>query len=321
MAYVYIVIGLVLLFGGAEALVRGAVGLARMLGMSPLVIGLVVISAGTSAPELIIALKAVLAGKPDIAMGNIIGSNISNALLILGLGAMIRPLPTAPKVVFRDGGIMLLASLAFLAMAWSGTIGVRDGIILVGAMIAFMVLSFASEWRKPSPHSVFATRAARHTNGAVNPGLALFLLLLGAAFLYFGAVFVIDGSVAIARDFGLPEALIGLTAVAVGTSLPELVTTVVATSRGETGLAVGNIVGSSIFNLLGVTGITALVHPIAVEPMLAHQDAVIMVGATLLLVPALVTGWRISRGEGFVLFLGYIAYIVFLAVRQGVIAI
>jgi cation:H+ antiporter len=321
MAYVYIIIGLALLFGGAEALVRGAVGLARVLGLSPLVIGLVVISAGTSAPELVIALKAVLTDKPDIAMGNVIGSNISNALLILGLGAMIRPLVTSPKVVFRDGGIMVLASLAFLVMAWSGTIGARDGLILVAGMVAFMVLSFALDWRKPSPHSVFATRAARHTNGAVNPGLALFLLILGGAFLYFGAVFVIDGGVLIARTFGLSEALIGLTAIAVGTSLPELVTTVVATGKGETGLAIGNLVGSSIFNLLGVTGITALVRPIAVAPMLAHQDAVVMVGAGLLLMVFLFTGWRLSRLEGLVLFLGYAAYLVFLAARQGVLPI
>jgi cation:H+ antiporter len=317
MAYVYIAIGLALLFGGAQALVRGGVGLSRLLGFSPLVIGLVVIAAGTSAPELVIALRAVLEAKPDFAMGNVIGSNISNALLILGMGAMISALPTSPKVVFRDGGVMVLASLAFVAMAWGGVISTTDGVILVAGLVAFMVLSFASEWRKPGPHSVFATRAARHADREYNPGLALFLLILGSVFLYFGAVFVIQGSAAIARDFGLPEAVVGLTAVAVGTSLPELLTVIVATSRGETGLAIGDIVGSSIFNILGVTGITAVVHPIAVDPMLAHEDALIMAGAGILLVPFLLTGWKISRFEGFLLFVAYGAYIAFIAWRQG----
>jgi cation:H+ antiporter len=317
MTYVYIAVGLVLLFGGAQALVRGGVGVSQLFGFSPLVIGLIVISAGTSAPELVISLNAVLTERPDIAMGNVIGSNISNALLILGFAATIRALPTSPKVVFRDGGVMFLASAVFVALAWGGEIGIRDGLVLVAGLIGFMVLSFASEWRKPSPHSVFATRAARHTSGSVNPGGSLFLLLLGGVFLYFGAVFVISGSTLIAREFGLPEALIGLTAVAVGTSLPELLTTVVAAARGETGLAVGNIIGSSIFNILGVTGITAIVHPIKVNPMLAHEDGLIMVGATLMLVPFLVTGWKISRFEGLLLFLGYIAYLVFLAWRQG----
>ena len=321
MSYVYIALGLALLFGGAQALVRGGVGLSRMLGFSPLVIGLVVIAAGTSAPELVIALRAVIDGKPDIAMGNVIGSNISNVLLILGFGAMISALPTSPKVVFRDGGVMILASLAFVAMAWGGLITTTDGLILVAGLIGFMVLSFASEWRKTSPYSVFATRATRHAERDYNPGLALFLLILGGVFLYFGSVFVIQGSAAIARDFGLSEAVVGLTAIAVGSSLPELVTVVVATWRGETGLAIGDIIGSSIFNILGVTGITAVVHPIAVNPMLAHEDTLIMAGAGILLVPFLLTGWKISRFEGMLLFVAYGAYIAFIAWRLGELAL
>jgi cation:H+ antiporter len=250
-------------------------------------------------------------------MGNIIGSNIANALLILGMAGMVRALPTSPSFVLRDGGIMILASIAFVALAWGGTIGIRDGSVLVGGLLGFMVLSFASEWRKPSTHSVIASRATAHVERAVNPGLSLFLVILGGVFLYFGALFVIQGSVAIARDFDLPEALVGLTAVAVGTSLPELLTTVVAASRGETGLAVGNIVGSSIFNILGVTGITAIVHPIAVTETLGHEDGLIMVGTTLMLVPFLVTGWKISRFEGLLLFIGYLTFLAFLAWRQG----
>lgn len=320
MAYVYIVIGLLLLFGGAEALVRGAVGLARVLGLSPLVIGLVVISAGTSAPELVIALQAVLNAKPDIAVGNVIGSNVSNALLILGVCAMIRPLPTAPKVVLRDGGAMVLASIAFLVMAWSGKITAFEGLILVVGLIAFMIMSFVAEWRMPTTHSVLTARATRHEETRTNPGAALFLIILGCVLLYFGSVFVIDGGVAVARLFGMPEALVALTAIAIGTSLPELAATAVAAAQGETELAVGNLVGSSIFNILGVTGITALVHSIAVSDVLAHQDAVIMAGSAVLLIPFLITGWKISRLEGAMLFVGYGVYIGFLAWRQGLLA-
>lgn len=321
MAYVYIVIGLLLLFGGAEALVRGAVGLARVLGLSPLVIGLVVISAGTSVPELIIALQAVFAAKPDIAVGNVIGSNISNALLILGLCAIIRPLPTAPKVVLRDGGAMVLASIAFVAMAWSGMITTFEGLILVAGLIAFMAMSFIAEWRMPSPHSVLSARASRHAERRANPGAALFLIILGGVLLYYGSTFVIDGAVAVSRMFGMPEALIALTVIAIGTSLPELAATGVAAMQGETDLAVGNILGSSIFNLLGVTGITALAQPIAVSATLAQQDALIMLGSAVLLIPFLITGWKISRLEGFMLFAGYCCYVAFLAWRQGLIAI
>jgi cation:H+ antiporter len=321
MTLFYAIVGLLLLFVGAEALVKGGVGVSRLFGLSPLLIGLVVISAGTASPELVIALNAVAQAKPDLAVGNIIGSNIANALLILGVAGMIRALPTSPSFVLRDGGIMILASLAFVALAWGGTIGIRDGSVLVGGLIGFMVLSFVSEWRKPSMHSAIASRAAPHIERGVNPGLALVLLILGGVFLYFGSLFVIQGSVAIARDFDLPEALVGLTALAVGTSLPELLTTVVAASRGETGLAVGNIVGSTIFNILGVTGITAIVHPIAVSETLRSQDGLIMVGATLLLVPFLVTGWKISRFEGLLLFIGYLAYLGFLAWRQGLLVV
>jgi len=317
MAYGLIAIGLALLFAGGEALVRGGVGLSRFFGFSPLLIGLVVISAGTSAPELLIAVQAVTQGNPALAAGNIVGSNIANILLILGIGAMIRPMESAPKVVFRDGGTMLIASIVFVLMAWNGMVTSRDGWFLVTGLLIFMALLFFFDWRRPATHSVLETRAAQRANGLIHPGTSLFFLLIGGVLLYFGAQTVVNGSVAVARQFDVPQSLIGLTLVAVGTSLPELATTIVAAFRRQTALAIGNLVGSNIFNILGVLGITALVHPVAIPAELAHQDMLVMLGVAALLPPLLYTSWRLSRSEGLLLVLLYGSYVAFLAWRQG----
>ena len=315
MAYFLVVVGLALLFGGGEALVRGGVGLSRRLGFSPLLIGLVVMSAGTSAPELLVALRAVGAGHPDIATGNIIGSNIANILLILGIAALIRSVPTSPKVVFRDGLVMLLASVAFVVFAWDGEITRYDSWLLLLGLLLFMLVSFGLDWRRPSPHSVFATRAASRSNGDLPFTMSLFYVALGIALLYFGAGFLLDGSLAIARRLNWPEPLTGLTLVAVGTSLPELIVTVRATMKGQAGLAIGNVIGSNIFNILGVLGVAAAVRPVKVDPMLAHQDAIIMTLVAAALLPLLLPQWRLSQRAGLGLVIGYVAYLVFLAVR------
>ena len=317
MEYLLAVVGLALLFGGGEALVRGGIGLSRLLGFSPLVIGLVIMSAGTSAPELLVALRSVLAGHPDIATGNIIGSNIANLLLILGIAALIRSIPTSPKVVFRDGATMLFASIAFVIFAWDGTITAFDSGLLLLGLLLFMIMSFGLDWRRPSPHSVFTTRAATRSNGDLPLTMSLFYVAIGVALLYFGAGLLLDGSLAIARHFGWPEALAGLTLVAVGTSLPELIVTVRATMKGQAGLAVGNLIGSNIFNILGVLGITAAVRPVSVAPMLAHQDALVMTVAAAALLPLLMPQWRLSQRSGLGLVIGYAAYLLFLAARQS----
>lgn len=316
MVYFLIAVGLGLLFAGSEALVRGSIGLSRLLGFSPLLIGLVVMSAGTSAPELFVALRAVLANHPDIAAGNIVGSNIANILLILGLAALIRPLPTSPKIVFREGVTMLIASIAFVIFAWDGTVTRTDGAWLLVGLVLFMIVSFGLDWRKPSPHAVFATRAATRTNGDLFIGMSLFYIAIGVALLYFGAGFILNGSLALARHFALSESFIGLTLVAVGTSLPELVVTVTAARKGQTGLAIGNILGSNIFNIFGVMGITAMVRPVSVNGALAYVDASIMAAVAALLLPLLMPQWRLGTRTGIGFVLGYCAYVLLLIVRQ-----
>ncbi len=316
MAYFLTAVGLALLFAGGEALVRGGVGLSRRLGFSPLLIGLVVMSAGTSAPELFVVLRATFAAHPDIAAGDIIGSNIANILLILGLAALIRPLPTSPKIVFREGATMLLASIAFVFFAWGGAITRFEGLWLIAGLLLFMVVSFGLDWRKSSPHAVFATRAATRTNGELYLGMSVFYLIIGVALLFFGAGFLLNGSLAIARHLALPEALTGLTLVAVGTASPELVVTLVAAGKGQTGLAIGNLLGSNIFNLLGVLGVAALVRPMTIAPGLAHVDALIMLGVAAISLPLLMPQWRLSQRAGGAFVLGYCVYLVFLAARQ-----
>ncbi|MGQ0742654.1 MAG: calcium/sodium antiporter [Alphaproteobacteria bacterium] len=316
MAYFLTAVGLALLFGGGEALVRGGIGLARLLGFSPLLIGLVIMSAGTSAPELVVALRAVVADHPDIATGNIIGSNIANILLILGIAAMIRPVPTSPKVVFRDGGAMLAASIAFLLFAWDGVITRFDSWLLLLGLLLFMFMSFGLDWRRPSPHSVFATRAASRTNGDLPLSLSLFYVAIGVALLYFGAGLLLDGGLAIGRAWKWPEALTGLTLIAISTSLPELVVTVRSAMKGQAGLAIGNLVGSNIFNILGVLGVVGVVRDVRMNAMLAHQDAIIMTLAAAALLPLLLPQWRLGRKAGMGLVIAYGVYVLFLTARQ-----
>ena len=310
-----------MLFAGGEMLVRGGVGLSRLFGFSPMLIGLVVISAGTSAPELVIALQGVLTDRPDIAVGTLVGSNISNILLILALGAMIRPIVTPPKIVFRDGGIMVAVSIAFVCMAWNGSIGSMEAFGLLIGFVVFVLGSFALDLRRSNPHSIFETRTAARIGLTPYPGLSFLLLILGMLFLYFGSRLLVNGAMAMALNFGVSQSAVGLTMMAVGSSLPELATTVVASLRRQTGIAIGNIIGSNIFNLLGVVGITAAVHPIAVSAMVAHADALIMLAAAVLLLPLLKSGWRLNRAEGLLLLLLYGAYIAFVASREGLVQI
>lgn len=314
MAYLLLAVGFGLLFGGGEALVRGGIGVSRVLGLSPLLIGLVIVSAATSAPELVVVLRAVT-DHPDIATGAIIGSNIANILLILGLAALIRSIPTSPKLVFRDGATMLIASVAFVILAWDAIITGYEGWLLLLGLILFMILSFAFEWRRP--HSMIASRAMSRINGELPFTLSLFYVAIGVALLYFGASFLLDGGLAVARDLGWDDSLTGLTLVAIGTSFPELVVTLRAINKNRADLAVGNLIGSNVFNILGVLGITAAMRPVTVSPMLAHQDALVMTVAAAALLPLLVPQWRLSRRAGLGLLLGYGAYLLILALRQS----
>jgi cation:H+ antiporter len=318
MAYWFLAAGILLLIAGSEAAVRGGVGLARVLGLSPVLIGLLVVATATSAPELFVALRAATAGAPDIALGDIVGGNIFLLLFALGLGALIRPLASPPKVVLRDGGTMLAAALVVTFFALNGDLTRRDGLFLFLGFVAYIVVTFFTDWRRSADHSVAMSRAvARSKNEPLPVVGGLFLLLLGAICLVLGAVFTVDGSVALARALHVQQAFVGLTIIAFGTSLPKLIATLVAAVRGHTDIAVGLLIGAVVFNLLGVLGITAMVAPLAVSRMLASADVYVMVGASAVLLPLLAVRWSLSRPRGALLALCYVCYVAFLVWRQG----
>jgi cation:H+ antiporter len=318
MAYWFLAAGILLLIAGSEAAVRGGVSLARVLGFSPVLIGLLVIATATSAPELFVALRAATAGAPDIALGDIVGGNIFMLLFALGLGALIRPLASPPKVVLRDGGAMLAAALAVTFFSLNGYLTRREGLFLFLGFVVYIVVTFFTDWRRSADHSVALSRAlARSKNEPLPVVGGLFLLLLGLICLTLGALFTVDGSVALARALHLQQAFVGLTIIAFGTSLPKLLATLVAAARGHTDVAVGLLIGAVVFNLLGVLGITAMVAPLAVSRMLASADVYVMVGASAALLPLLAMRWRLSRPRGALLALCYFGYVVFLVWRQG----
>lgn len=316
MVYAFLGIGFALLLLGSEAVLRGGICLSKTFGLSPLLIGLLVVSAGTSAPELIVSLQAATHGAPDLALGSVIGSNIVNTLLIFGLGALIRPMPSSPKIVWRDGGTMIVASLALLVIIRIGSVTREFGLLLLAGYAAYLVLAFITDWRRPAPLSVAEARVhSRHSE--TSPALSVFLMLFGLVCLFFGAHFAVDGGVTVARTFHVPEAMIGLTLVALGTSLPELATTVAASFRGHTEIASGGLIGSNIFNILLGLGLTAAIHPLAVSPAIAGADIFVMVGAAVVLVPLLASSWRLTRLQGLFLIVCYAGYIGFVAWRLG----
>jgi cation:H+ antiporter len=320
MAYWFLGGGLVLLLFGSEAVVRGGVTVARALRLPPLVIGLLVITAGTSAPEFAVSLQAAYAGAPDMALANVVGSNILSLLLILGLAALIRPLPSSPKVVLRDGTAMLLAAIALAMIARDGTIARLEGYALLVAFAIYVVIHFFSDWRRSSEHSVPCVRAAARLQGEGLSGTAgIFAFLFGLIGLAVGAHFTVAGAIAVARDFHVSEATVGLTVVAFGASIPELFVTLTATARGQTQIAIGHLVGSNVFNSLGVIGVTSALIPLSISPALS-SDLLVMAAASALLLPLLITSWRLTRPRGALLVLSYAGYLIFLAWRQGLVA-
>ncbi|MEX1233978.1 MAG: calcium/sodium antiporter [Roseovarius sp.] len=302
MDYLYVALGLIGLFLGGDALVRGAVGFARRMAISPLLIGLTVVGFGTSTPELLVSVDAALGGVPDVALGNVIGSNIANVLLIVGATALIWPITVAGATLRRDTGVMVAASLALAAIFALGDVGRLAGAVLIAALAGYLVWAYVQpgdaapdEADLPPPMPVLR---------------ALLWLAGGLVALLFGAQFLVDGAVAIARDAGLSEAFIGLTIVAVGTSLPELATSVVAAFRRQSAIAIGNVVGSNIFNILGILGVTAVITPIPVAPRFLGFDVPVMIAASLLLTALLLMRASIGRVIGALMLAGYAGYIV-----------
>jgi cation:H+ antiporter len=300
--------GLVLLVSGGELLVRGASRLATATGISPLVIGLTVVAFGTSAPELAVSLQAGLAGQSEIAVGNVVGSNIFNVLMILGMSAAVAPLVVSEQLVRLDVPVMIIASAVLLLVALDGTISRSESTLLVILLAGYIFMQFAISSR--------SLAAPRPTAAYVAPrmGRNLFFMLAGLGLLVLGSRWLVHAAVDIAQAFGVTQLVIGLTIVAAGTSMPELATSVIAGIRGERDIAIGNVVGSNIFNVLAVLGISGVVSstgiPISVAAL--TMDIPVMLAVAVLCLPIFFTGYSISRWEGFLFLTYYVIYTVYL---------
>jgi len=310
--------GFVALVAGAEGLVRGASRLAMRIGISPLVVGLTVVAFGTSAPELAVSTGAALHGQGDIALGNVIGSNIFNVLFILGLSALITPLVVQQQLVRLDVPLMIVASVLVWLMSLDNTLGRVDGIFLFGGVVAYTV--FLIRKSRSETNAAVQAQYADELPAAVSErplqAWLLNLLLIGGGFvlLVLGAGWLVDGAVMLARAFGVSELIIGLTVIAVGTSLPEVATSVLAALRGERDIAVGNIVGSNLFNIMAVLGATAVVAPsgIPVNDAVQQFDFPVMIAVAVACLPIFFTGYLITRWNGALLFAYYIFYTIWL---------
>ena len=315
MMYLLLVGGSVLLIVGGSLLVRGAAALARRLKISAVIIGMVIVGFGTSAPELMVCIDAALADQSALALGNVVGSNIANVLLVLGVCALIYPLSVEPRTVLRDGLAMLLGTLAFVGLAFGGVIGPVEGAVMVGAILLYSGYAvWAERYRGDPAGDIHAHEAEAVEDGPASLGMSLAWLAGGLGGVLIGADLVVDGAVEIARAFAVPEVVIGLSVVALGTSLPELATGIIAAVKRQPDVIIGNVLGSNLFNLFAILGITAMVRPLEVPAAVLAVDIWVMTGVMGLFLVLLVTGWKLSRAEGAVLFTLYVAYMAFLVV-------
>lgn len=325
-----LVAGLLLLMVGGDVMVRGAVRIAERLSLSPMLIGLVVVGLGTSSPELAASVQAAIAGSPGLAIGNIVGSNLANLLLVLGSAALIAPMAVDRTALWRDGGVGLAASLAMMVAAYSLGLDRIVATIFLLALALYIWSAYKQEQMVPAgedvDHSAAFDRAA--ASSGLDPALtphdkpegslltALVLFVVGLAIIVGGGTLLVDGAVAIASDMGVSEAVIGLTIVAVGTSAPELITSVIAAIRGQSDIALGNVLGSNIYNLLFIGGVTGMVAPGGIPAQIAAFDLPLATLAAFVVMVFAYTGGWLSRREGGALVVAYLAY---MAVTSGLV--
>jgi len=313
----FLLLGLVLLIAGGDLLVRGAVRIAERLRLSPMLIGLTVVGMGTSTPELAASLQASLAGSPGIALGNIVGSNIANALLILGTAALIAPIAVNARTLWRDGGVGIVAALALLAAGATVGLSREAGLVFLILMAAYIYYAYRQE-RVGAAHSAAYDRAMAmeevdpalipHEQPAGRLWSALLLSAAGLALIVGGGSLLVNAAIGIARQLGVSDTAIGLTIVAVGTSLPELVTSAVAAWRRQGDIALGNVLGSNIYNILFIGGLTGAIAPTAVPASIMAFDLWVLVAVSLVVMLFAFSGGRLSRKEGLLLVAAYIAY-------------
>lgn len=311
-----LVIGLVVLYFGAQALVKGGASLALRLGLTPLVIGLTVMAFGTSSPEMVVSVQAAASGNGAISIGNVVGSNICNIALILGLCALVTPLTATAQVIRREVPIMIGVSVVALLMLMDGHLARWEGAILLTGLIVYTVLTV-----KQARAETAATEASKEYAAEIGPkpeglGKSIAYVVGGLGALIVGSHFFVTGAVTLAESWGMSQVAIGLTIVAVGTSLPELATSLVAALKKESDVAIGNVVGSNIFNVLGILGIAALIQPID-APGLEWGDLIVMLVIAVALLPLAKSGGRVNRWEGAALLTSYVGYTTWLLMRAG----
>jgi len=306
MEYLLLIGGLITLIIAGESLVKGAVGIAQKFQVSSLVIGMTIVSFGTSAPELLVSLRAALEGHPEMAIGNVVGSNITNITLVLGLTTIIIPIFVKKVTVKVDWAIMMAATILFCLFAINLKLSWWEGLIFVVGLIVFNIYQFKSS-KNDKKNNTEVPLQTTHTPIYLSVGF----VVIGAIGLVYGAEWLLKGAVIIAKNFGVSEHVIGVTILAFGTSVPELITSVMAAIRKQTDISVGNLIGSNIFNILGVLGITSLVKEIPISKMVVHNDIYWLLATSFIIFPLMLHKHKIGRLKGFILLAFYFSYIYF----------
>lgn len=310
LAYFFLIVGFLLLIFSGDFLVKGAVSIALKFQLSTLVIGMTIVSFGTSAPELLVSIEAALGGHPDISIGSVVGSNISNIALILGITALVFPIAVSRATLRVDWPMMMLSTLLFAGLVLDGELSSLEGVLFLAFLIGFIWWLIYSNRKSNSTPSI--SDDVNEDDKKIPLWKGLGLVVIGALGLIFGADLMLKGAVDIAREYNVSERIIGLTIVAFGTSLPELITSCVAAFRKEADISIGNLIGSNIFNILAILGITSIIHPISVSDSIINSDNYILIGITFLVFPLMYFGKKISRLKGLVLLLVYLTYLFYL---------
>jgi cation:H+ antiporter len=313
----YIIAGIVGLYVGAEVLVRGSSSLAIGFGISPLVVGLTIVAFATSSPELVVSIKAAIEGNPGIVVGNVVGSNICNIALILGVAALISPMQVRTQVIKREIPLMIIITVIFLLVLIDGSISRWEGAMFVIGIIAYILLSYLYVKKDKDDVEIVKEFEEGIRIKPYKIWQSVLLIVVGLGLLIIGSNLFVDGAIEAAVKFGVSQAVIGLTIVALGTSLPELVTSIVASFKNENDIAIGNAVGSNIFNILSILGISSLINPIS-NSGITIIDLSIMMFFTVIILPLCKSGFKIRRWEGAILFGGYIVYMIYLGQLQSV---
>lgn len=318
MDFIFVAIGLVLLFFGGEGLVRGSVTISRRLGISAILIGVVVVGFGTSAPELLVSVKASLMEQPDIALGNVVGSNIANVLLILGFAAVLSPVVCKDKAIARDAFAVVIASLILFGLSYSGLVSRGAGGLMLFLLVAYLFYSYKAERRDKAQIVAAGGDGTAHEHEAeefddkLGLGASILLCLAGILMLVFGADLLVKGASNIARAIGISEAVIGLSLVAIGTSLPELATAIAASIKKNSDVVIGNVMGSNLFNILSILGITALIKPVPIGGQIAAFDIPFTLGIAVISLILIYLFRNIGRMIGVVFMVTYAGYIIWL---------